>query len=81
MSISVQNIIKKYGNQVAVNDVSFDVKKGEIVGFLGPNGAGKSTLMKIICCYLPPTSGTIKVCGFDIEEQNGKISAVNIELI
>lgn len=70
MSISVQNIIKKYGNQVAVNDVSFDVKKGEIVGFLGPNGAGKSTLMKIICCYLPPTSGTIKVCGFDIEEQS-----------
>jgi len=70
VSISVQNIIKKYGNQVAVNDVSFDVKKGEIVGFLGPNGAGKSTLMKIICCYLPPTSGTIKVCGFDIEEQS-----------
>lgn len=70
MSISVQKIIKKYGNQVAVNDVSFDVKKGEIVGFLGPNGAGKSTLMKIICCYLPPTSGTIKVCGFDIEEQS-----------
>jgi len=70
VSISVQKIIKKYGNQVAVNDVSFDVKKGEIVGFLGPNGAGKSTLMKIICCYLPPTSGTIKVCGFDIEEQS-----------
>jgi ABC-2 type transport system ATP-binding protein len=52
MSIKVQNISKVYGNQTALNNVSFEIKKGEIVGFLGPNGAGKSTMMKIICAYL-----------------------------
>jgi ABC-2 type transport system ATP-binding protein len=70
VSISIKNIIKEYGSQRAVNDISFEVNKGEIVGFLGPNGAGKSTLMKIICCYLPPTSGNVKVCGFDVEQQS-----------
>ncbi|HPX59830.1 MAG TPA: ATP-binding cassette domain-containing protein, partial [Bacteroidales bacterium] len=61
MSIIVKNITKTYGSQKAVNDVSFEVKQGEIVGLLGPNGAGKSTLMKIITCYKLPTSGSVSV--------------------
>lgn len=70
MSIVVNNITKLYGVQKALNNVSFTVNTGEIVGFLGPNGAGKSTMMKIITCYIPPTSGSVKVCDFDILEQS-----------
>ncbi len=70
MSIIVNNISKLYGEQKALNDVSFTVETGQIVGFLGPNGAGKSTMMKIITCYIPPTQGTVKVCGFDILDQS-----------
>ncbi len=70
MSISVAGITKIYGTQKAVDNISFDLKKGEIVGFLGPNGAGKSTTMKMITGYLPPTAGTAKVCGFDIQQQS-----------
>lgn len=70
MSIVVNNITKLYGAQKALNNVSFTVNTGEIVGFLGPNGAGKSTMMKIITCYIPPTSGSVKVCDFDILEQS-----------
>lgn len=66
MSISVTHVSKVYGKQFALNNVSFEVKKGEIVGFLGPNGAGKSTMMKIITCYIPPTEGDVSVCGLDI---------------
>lgn len=66
MSIIVNNVSKLYGDQFALNQVSFEVKKGEIVGFLGPNGAGKSTMMKIITCYIPPTEGDVSVCGLDI---------------
>lgn len=66
MSIRIQHLIKVYGTQVAVNDISFEVKQGEIVGFLGPNGAGKSTTMKIATCYLPATSGTVEVAGYDV---------------
>lgn len=66
MSIIVNNVSKLYGDQFALNKVSFEVKKGEIVGFLGPNGAGKSTMMKIITCYIPPTEGDVSVCGLDI---------------
>jgi ABC-2 type transport system ATP-binding protein len=66
MSISVTNISKLYGTQRALNNVSFEVGSHEIVGFLGPNGAGKSTMMKILTCYIPPTSGKAKICGFDI---------------
>lgn len=62
MSIEVKNLTKFYGEQAAVHDVSFTIKKGEIVGFLGPNGAGKSTTMKIITGFIPSTSGTVKVC-------------------
>jgi ABC-2 type transport system ATP-binding protein len=70
MSIKVQGVTKKYGSQSALNDVSFSISQGEIVGFLGPNGAGKSTMMKIITCYIPPTNGIIEVCGFDVMEQS-----------
>lgn len=70
MSISVQNITKLYGEQRALNGVSFSINKGEVVGFLGPNGAGKSTMMKIITCYIPPTEGKVAVCDFDIKNQS-----------
>ncbi len=70
MSIQVQNTSKLYGKQKALNNVSFEVASAEIVGFLGPNGAGKSTMMKIITCFIPPTSGKVNVCGFDIAEQS-----------
>lgn len=67
MSIEVKNLVKYYGNQAAVNDVSFSIKKGEIVGFLGPNGAGKSTTMKIITGFIPSSSGTVKVCDLPVD--------------
>ncbi|MBL7920101.1 MAG: gliding motility-associated ABC transporter ATP-binding subunit GldA [Bacteroidia bacterium] len=70
MSIVVNNITKLYGAQKALNTISFEVGSNEIVGFLGPNGAGKSTMMKILTCYIPPTEGTAKVCGFDITQQS-----------
>jgi len=66
--LKVQNLTKIYGTQKAVNDISFEAKQGEIVGFLGPNGAGKSTTMKIATCYLTATSGTVEVCGFDVQQ-------------
>lgn len=68
MSISVRHITKQFGSQKALNDVSFEIGGSEVVGFLGPNGAGKSTMMKILTCFLPPTSGDASVCGFDIRE-------------
>jgi ABC-2 type transport system ATP-binding protein len=70
MSISVQHLTKMYGSQKAVNDISFTVGKGEIVGFLGPNGAGKSTTMKIITGYLQADSGTAVVCGQTVSINN-----------
>lgn len=70
MSIAVHNLTKVYGEQKAVDNISFDVKTGEILGFLGPNGAGKTTTMKIITCYMPPTSGDVKVDGLDNAEHS-----------
>ena len=70
MSISVNNITKVYGTQKALDSVSINIHPGEIVGLLGPNGAGKSTLMKILSCFIPPTSGEASVCGYDILEQS-----------
>ncbi len=70
MSIQVNNITKLYGEQKALNNVSFEIASNEIVGFLGPNGAGKSTMMKILTCYIPQTEGSAKVCGFDTQEQS-----------
>lgn len=66
MSIEVTNLSKYYGEQAAVNDITFSIKKGEIVGFLGPNGAGKSTTMKMITGFIPSSEGTIKVCGKEV---------------
>jgi ABC-2 type transport system ATP-binding protein len=66
MSLYIENLTKNYGLQKAVDNVSFSVEEGEIVGFLGPNGAGKSTTMKIATSFLPPTSGVVKVGGFDV---------------
>lgn len=68
MSIQVKNLLKQYGEQKAVNNISFSLNKGEIVGFLGPNGAGKSTTMKMITGYLQPDAGEIKVCDLDAEK-------------
>src|SRR3954463_11059245 len=70
MSIKVNNITKLYGEQKALDDVSFEVSSGQVVGFLGPNGAGKSTMMKIITCFIPQTAGAITVCGFDVTDQS-----------
>ncbi|MBR2021716.1 MAG: ATP-binding cassette domain-containing protein, partial [Clostridia bacterium] len=66
--IEISNLVKKYGKNYAVNDISFNVEKGEIVGFLGPNGAGKSTTMNILTGYLSATSGSVKIAGYDILE-------------
>lgn len=66
MSLQIKNLTKIYGQQKALNDISFTVNEGEIVGFLGPNGAGKSSTMKIATCFLPPTSGSVSVGGFDV---------------
>jgi ABC-2 type transport system ATP-binding protein len=70
MSIEVTNITKLYGLQKALDSVTLDIRPGGITGLLGPNGAGKSTLMKILTCYIPPTSGTAKVCGFDVMNES-----------
>ena len=70
MSITVQHLTKTYGEQKAIDDLSFDVKTGEILGFLGPNGAGKTTTMKILTCYMPPNVGTVEVDGLNIFDQS-----------
>lgn len=69
MSIKVTALTRLYDTQKAVDNISFEIRKGEITGFLGPNGAGKSTTMKMITGYLPPTSGSATVCGFDVAEK------------
>lgn len=73
VSIEVKQLTKKYGDQIAVNGISFSVKKGEIIGFLGPNGAGKSTTMKMLTCFIPPTEGSATVCGFDISDKSMEV--------
>ena len=64
--IKVEKLTKRYGSVTAVNEIDFQVDRGEIVGFLGPNGAGKSTTMRMLACYLPPTSGRAEVAGCDV---------------
>lgn len=76
MSIELRNITKIYGDQKAVDDVSFTINKGEIVGFLGPNGAGKTTTMKMITSYLPASSGEIIVSGFDVKENPASVREI-----
>lgn len=68
MSIEINNVSKQYLDQKAVDNISFSVKKGEIVGFLGPNGAGKTTTMKILTTYIPASAGEARVCDYDVEE-------------
>ncbi len=72
MSITVNKLTKVYGTQKAVDDISFTIAKGEIVGFLGPNGAGKSTTMKIITGYLPASAGSATICGITVDEDNNE---------
>lgn len=67
MSVKVNQLTKIYGEQRAVDNITFEVKKGEVLGFLGPNGAGKSTTMKIVTCFIPKTEGEVTVCGYDTE--------------
>ncbi|MAB81250.1 MAG: hypothetical protein CMJ89_18035 [Planctomycetes bacterium] len=67
--IQVDQVTKRYGPTLAVDRVSFEVKEGEVVGFLGPNGAGKSTLLRMMCTWLPPTGGTIRIAGHDVRTQ------------
>jgi ABC-2 type transport system ATP-binding protein len=73
MSLLVSGLTKVYGSQKAVDNLSFSVKMGEIVGFLGPNGAGKSTTLRILAAYLPPTAGKVEVNGFDVVTQSLKV--------
>jgi ABC-2 type transport system ATP-binding protein len=70
MSVSVKHLVKMYGAQTAVDDLSFEARKGQVLGFLGPNGAGKSTTMKVITGFVPAGSGSTAVCGFDVESQS-----------
>ncbi len=71
--ISVSNLTKEYGSHRAVDDISFEVPKGQVVGFLGPNGAGKSTTLRMLTCYLPPTSGGASINGFDIFHESEQV--------
>jgi ABC-2 type transport system ATP-binding protein len=66
--IKVEGLTKRYDRTIAVDNISFEVEKGQIVGFLGPNGAGKTTTMRVLTCFLPPTSGTASIAGFDVME-------------
>lgn len=68
--VETHHLVKRYGDKVAVNDISFDVYQGEVFGFLGPNGAGKTTTIKVIVGLLQPTSGTIRVAGYDVQTQS-----------
>jgi len=70
MSVTVNNVTRSFGSQKALDDVSFSIRSGEIVGFLGPNGAGKSTMMKIITGYLTPSSGNVEVCDIPVKEHS-----------
>src|SRR5436853_2074802 len=67
--IKVENLTKRYAGQTAIDGLNFEVGKGQIVGFLGPNGAGKTTTMRVLTCFLPPTSGSARVGEFDVLEQ------------
>ncbi len=76
MAVIVENITKVYGSQKAVDNLSFTVEKGQILGFLGPNGAGKTTTMKMLSCFLPPTQGTASIYGYDIIKQPMEVKRI-----
>lgn len=71
--IEIKNLTKRFGEITAINDLTFSVKKGEVLGFLGPNGAGKTTTMRILTCFMPATSGTAIISGFDIFDHPGEV--------
>ena len=71
--IAVTDLTKRYAGRTAVAGISFTVARGEIVGLLGPNGAGKSTTMRIFSCFLPATSGTVRIAGFDVFHQSEEV--------
>ncbi|HLP75634.1 MAG TPA: ABC transporter ATP-binding protein, partial [Candidatus Paceibacterota bacterium] len=71
--IEVANLTKRYAGYTAVSDISFSVGRGEIVGLLGPNGAGKSTTMRILSCFMPATSGTVRVGGYDVFRESQEV--------
>jgi len=73
MSVKLEGVSKLYGKQRALDDISFEIQPGEVVGFLGPNGAGKSTTMKIITCYTPPSEGRASIDGFDVMRESMKV--------
>ncbi|MHC1706193.1 MAG: gliding motility-associated ABC transporter ATP-binding subunit GldA [Bacteroidales bacterium] len=73
MSIVVKQVSKFFGKQKALDEVSFSISGGEVVGFLGPNGAGKSTMMKILSCFIPPTTGEASICGYDVLENSMEV--------
>jgi len=73
LMIEVANLTKEYAGHTAVSGISFSVKRGEVVGLLGPNGAGKSTTMRILACYLPATSGTVRVAGLDVYRESEEV--------
>ena len=73
MSVSVQQLTKVYGTQKAIDSISFQAKKGEVLGFLGPNGAGKTTTMKIVTCFIPPTEGEATICGHSVHKDPLKV--------
>lgn len=71
--IEAKNVTKRFGLIEAVKGISFEIEKGEIVGFLGPNGAGKTTTMRILACFIPPTSGAVKIGGYDVVRESLKV--------
>src|SRR5437879_7641445 len=71
--ISIKDLSQRYARTTAVDHISFEVEKGQIVGFLGPNGAGKTTTMRMLTCFLPPSSGTATVAGFDVLEASFEV--------
>ena len=73
LAIEVSHLVKTYAGVTAVNDISFTVPRGEIIGFLGPNGAGKSTTMRILTGYLPATSGHVSICGFPVATETDEV--------
>src|SRR4026208_1367392 len=73
LMIQVENLTKRYIGHVAVNAISFQVERGEIVGLLGPNGAGKTTIMRVLSCFMPATSGTARVAGYDVFTQSPEV--------
>ena len=76
MSISISNLSKKYGNQTVLNAISFEIGEGEVVGFLGPNGAGKTTTMRILAGALSYETGSAKICGMEVQDNQMKTSAL-----